>query len=40
MGSGIKEGACDEHWVLNISDESLDPTPETNTTLYVNWNVN
>ena len=34
---GIKEGAsCDEHWVLHVSDESLDSTPKTNTTLYVN----
>ena len=34
---GIKEGTCwDENWVLHISDESLDLTPETNTTRYVN----
>ena len=32
---GIKEGTCDEHWVLYVSDESLNSTPETNTTLYV-----
>jgi len=25
-----------EHWVLYVSDESLNSTPETNTTLYVN----
>ena len=26
---GIKEGTCqDEHWVLYISDESLNSTPE------------
>ena len=34
---GIKEGTCcDEHWMLYISDESLNSNPETNTTLYVN----
>jgi len=33
---GIKEGTCcDEHWVLYVSDESLNSTPETNTTLYL-----
>ena len=32
---GIKEGTCDEHWVLYVSDESLG-FPETNTALYVN----
>ena len=26
----------DEHWVLYVSDESLNFTPETNTVLYVN----
>jgi len=32
----IKEGTyCDEHWVLYVTDESLDSTPETNITLYV-----
>ena len=32
----IKEGTrYDEHWVLYVSDESLNPTPETNITLYV-----
>ena len=25
-----------EHWVLDISDESLKSTPETNITLYIN----
>ena len=36
-GMGIKEGTCwDEHWVLYVSDESLNSTPETNTTLYFN----
>ena len=32
---GIKEGTCDEHWVLYISDESLNSTPKTNITLYI-----
>ena len=32
-----EEGTCyDEPWVLYVSDESLNSTPETNTTLYVN----
>ena len=34
---GIKVGTWDEHWVSYLSDESLDSTPETNTTLYVNY---
>ena len=34
---GIKEGTCDEHWVLYVSDESLNSTPETNIILYVNY---
>ena len=34
--TGIKEGTRDEHWVLYVSDESLNSTPETNTALYVN----
>ena len=34
--TGIKEGTCDEHWVSYVSDESLNPTPETNIALYVN----
>ena len=29
---GIKEGTWDEHWVLQVSDESLNSTPETNAT--------
>ena len=34
---GIEEGTCcDGHWVLYICDESVDSTPETNTTQYVN----
>ena len=28
--------SCDEHWVLHVSNESLNSTPETNITLYVN----
>ena len=35
---GIKKGTCwDEHWVFYVSDESLGSTPETNTTMYVNY---
>ena len=34
---GIEEDTCwDEHWVLYVSDESLDSTPEAKTILYVN----
>ena len=33
---GTKEGTCDEHWMLCVSDESLNSTPETNIALYVN----
>ena len=33
---GTKEGTCNEHWVLYVSDESLNSTPETNIALYVN----
>ena len=34
---GIKEGTCwDEHWVLHVSDESLNSIPEIIITLYVN----
>ena len=34
---GLKEGTCDEHWVLYVSDESRNSTstPETNMALYV-----
>ena len=32
----IKKDTCEEHWVLYISDESLNSTPETNITLYAN----
>ena len=34
----IKEGTCDGHQVLYVSDKSLNSTPETNITLYANWN--
>ena len=33
--SGIKEGTRDEHWVLYVSDESLNSTHETNIALDV-----
>ena len=33
---GIKEGSYDEYWVLYVSEQSLNSTPETNTALYVN----
>ena len=34
---GIKEGNCwDEHWVLDVSDESLNSIPEIIVTLYIN----
>ena len=33
---GIKDGACDEHWVLHVNDESLNSTSEANSALYVN----
>ena len=33
---GTKEGTCDEHWVLYISNESLNSSPEANNTLCVN----
>ena len=37
---GIKEGTCDEHWMLYVSDELLNSTPvilqECNITLSVN----
>ena len=33
----IKEGTrSDEQWILYVSDESLNSTPETKITLYVN----
>ena len=37
---GIQEGTCCHvHWILYVSDELLDSIPETNITLYVNWNL-
>ena len=33
---GIKEWTCDEHWVLDGSDESPDSKTETNGKLYIN----
>ena len=34
---GTKEDPCyDEQRALYVSDESLNSTPETNTTLYIN----
>ena len=33
---GIKEGTWDEHRVLDVREESLNSTPETNITLYAN----
>ena len=33
---GIKEGTWNEHWVLYVSDESLNSTPETDIALYAN----
>ena len=34
---GIKEDTCwDEHWILYVSDESLNSIPEIIITLYVN----
>ena len=33
---GIEEGTCwDEHWVLYVSDDSRESTPEAKTMLYV-----
>lgn len=35
---GIKENTCyAEHWVLYVSDQSLNSTPETNIAAYVNY---
>ena len=31
---GIEEGTWDEHWVLYVSDESWESTPEAKSTLY------
>ena len=33
---GIKEQICGEHWVLYVSDESLNSTPENIITQQVN----
>ena len=35
-GMGNKKGTYDEHWVLYVSDESLNSTPETIITRYGN----
>lgn len=31
----IKQGTCEEHWVLYVSDASLNSPSETNITLYI-----
>ena len=36
----IKEGTCDERWVLYESDETLNSTPETSIAQYFNENLN
>ena len=36
----IKEETCDEHWVIYVSDKSLNPTPEINITHYMLTNQN
>ena len=33
---GIKEGTCDEHWVLYVNDESLNSASETSIMPYDN----
>ena len=33
--TSIKEGTCDEHWVLHVSDESVNSTSESNIALYI-----
>ena len=34
--TGIEEGTCwDEHWVLHVSDEPQESTPEATSTLYI-----
>lgn len=40
MAMGIKEGACDEHPALYEVLNHYIEHPETNTTLYVYWNLN
>ena len=32
----LMEDTCEEHWVLYVSEESLNSTPEINIVLYVN----
>ena len=34
---GIKEDICVEHWMLYVSNESLNSAPENNITLYVSY---
>ena len=36
----IKEGTCDEHWVLYMSDGSLNSITATNMAVSVKWNLN
>ena len=36
----MKDRTCDEHQATCGSVELLYCTPETNITLYVNWNIN
>ena len=31
---GIKEYTCNDHWVLHVSDKSLNSTPEITIILY------
>ena len=37
---GIEEDTWDEHWMLYVSDESLNSTLEANVTIYINQNLN
>lgn len=38
-GMEVKEGTCDEHGVVYVSEEPLASAPEANTTvLLTNWN--
>ena len=36
MGDSYWRGPCDKHWVLYVTAESLNSTPETNIALYGN----
>lgn len=36
VGDEHEAGTCDEHWVLHVSDESLNSTLETDTAQYGN----